>query len=320
VSQLLMVEQRRGGAYAVPWVLNRRGRRMRGCDHDRRGSQVRAGLLRHPRVRAVSADAGDGQVAQTLERLHEPAYLDALERVRCAEPVLMPDFAAPGLAPDTPVSAGLLAAAGEGVRAAVSAAGRILAGHRFAYAVCGPPGHHAGPGWLGGFCYLNNAAAAAHTLCEGGVRTIGILDLDLHYPNGTSAIVAPMEKVTLHSLHAWPVVNAPSLSAHPLTSRERLVDFKGSPEVTAYLDALAASVYALARSSDVLVLSLGYDTVRGDPHGWWCFPPAIFVQVGRLLAASRRPVCVIQEGGYALPLLAGCSHAFATGLLDGAGA
>jgi acetoin utilization deacetylase AcuC-like enzyme len=65
------------------------------------------------------------------------------------------------------------------------------------------------------------------------------------------------------------------------------------------------------------VLSLGYDTVGGDPHGSWSFEPEIFAQIGRRVASSGLPVCVIQEGGYALDRLAACSHAFARGLLDG---
>jgi acetoin utilization deacetylase AcuC-like enzyme len=56
--------------------------------------------------------------------------------------------------------------------------------------------------------------------------------------------------------------------------------------------------------------------VRGDPHGNWSFSPTIFAQIGRLLAASGRPVCVIQEGGYALHSLAASGYAFAAGLLD----
>ena len=39
--------------------------------------------------------------------------------------------------------------------------------------------------------------------------------------------------------------------------------------------------------------------------------------MGRVLAASGLPICVVQEGGYSLEALAECSHAFATGLLDG---
>jgi acetoin utilization deacetylase AcuC-like enzyme len=55
--------------------------------------------------------------------------------------------------------------------------------------------------------------------------------------------------------------------------------------------------------------------VAGDPHGSWGFAPEIFTAIGRMLAQAERPICVIQEGGYSLPTLAACSHAFATGLL-----
>ena len=143
------------------------------------------------------------------------------------------------------------------------------------------------------------------------MKSVGILDLDLHYPNGTSAIVARMTNTSLHSLHAWPVTNAASQPVLPRTNRERLVEFKTAPAVAPYLDAVAESLHSLTRSASVLVLSLGYDTVKGDPHGSWSFSPEIFAQIGGLLAASRLPVCVVQEGGYALDTLAACSHAFA---------
>jgi acetoin utilization deacetylase AcuC-like enzyme len=316
VSRLLMIEQRRGCDDGVPWVVEG-GRRMQGHDHHRRLSELQDGLMRHAGVRAAPADATDERLERILGSVHEPEYLRALRRVRSSEPVMMPELTAPGLAPDIPVCAAVVAAANEGVRTAIAAAQRIVAGARFAYALCRPPGHHAGPGWLGGYCYLNTAAAAAQTLCEGGAKPVGILDLDLHYPNGTSAIVAHMADASLHSLHAWPVTNAPSHPVLPRTDRERLVEFRESPTAAAYLEALAASLHTLARSASALVLSLGYDTVAGDPHGSWGFAPAIFAQVGAQVAATQLPVCVVQEGGYALGALAACSHAFATGLLGG---
>jgi acetoin utilization deacetylase AcuC-like enzyme len=311
-----MIEQRRGSGDEAPWVVEG-GRRVQGHDHNRRLSELQAGLMRHAGVRVAAADAGDEQVEQVLGTLHEPDYLAALRQVCSNEPVLMPELAAPGLALDIPVRAGLVAAAHEGVRTAITAAQRIVAGARFTYALCRPPGHHAGPGWLGGYCYLNTTTAAALTLCEGGLKPVGILDLDLHYPNGTSAIVARMTDTSLHSLHAWPVTNAPSEPVLPRTSRERLVEFRTAPAADTYLDAVAASLQILTQSASVLVLSLGYDTVQGDPHGTWSFSPAIFAQIGSLVAASQLPVCVVQEGGYALDTLAACSHAFAGGLLDG---
>jgi len=231
--------------------------------------------------------------------------------------VVMPELTPPGLPPDIPVTAGLVAAAREGVRTAITAAERLAGGARFTYALCRPPGHHAGPGWFAGYCYLNTAAAAVQTLCERGVKPVGILDIDLHYPNGTAAIVAPMAEASLYSLHASPVTNVASQTVAPSTEREHVVEFAGSPDAETYLDAVAGSIEALAQSSAALVVSLGYDIVEGDPHGSWRFSPAIFTEIGDLLAASQLPVCVIQEGGYALDTLAECSHAFATGLLDG---
>ncbi len=316
MSELLMIEQRRGRDDAAHWIREG-GRTIPGQDSNRRLDELRAGLILHEGVRAVGADAGDEALERTLDATHERGYLDALRQVRSVGPVVMPGFAPPGLEPDIPVCAGLVAAAHEGVRTAITAAERLAAGARFTYAVCRPPGHHAGPDFLGGYCYLNNAAAAVRTLCEEGVRPVGILDLDLHYPNGTSALVERMEDATLHSLHASPVTNVSADTVLPRTESERVVAFSGSPGAGAYLDEVGASIEELAASAAALVVSLGYDTVAGDPHGSWSFSPRIFADVGRLLAEAERPVCVVQEGGYSLPDLAACSFAFATGLLGG---
>jgi acetoin utilization deacetylase AcuC-like enzyme len=315
MTELLMIEQRRGRRDAAHWIVEG-GRRRPGMDDNRRMTELRSGLTCHSGVRRGASDAPAERVEITLARLHEPAYLEALAEVRGDEPLVLPHLAAPGLEPDIPVCAGLVASAREGVRTAITAAQRILDGARFTYALCRPPGHHAGPDWFAGYCYLNTAAAAALTLCEGGVKPVGILDLDLHYPNGTAAIVASMADARLHSIHAHPVTNVADGTVTPRSEREAVVELSGSPAPAAYLRAVGASVEALAGTSRALVVSLGYDTVAGDPHGSWSFSPAIFAQVGRLLATAGLPVCVIQEGGYALGSLAACSYAFAAGLLD----
>jgi acetoin utilization deacetylase AcuC-like enzyme len=320
VSQMQMIEQRGEDADggAVPWILNTHGQRTGGHDDGRRLQEVRTGLMRHGGVSARAADASAGEVERALRRLHEPDYLAALERVRGEQPVLVAELAQPGLEPDTPVCARAVATAREGAGAALAAARGMLAGARFSYALCRPPGHHAGPGWLGGYCYLNNAAVAAQTLHEGDVARVAILDLDLHYPNGTSALLERLPDTTLHSLHGATGANLPWGRVRARSGREHLVAFRRPPSPGVYLEALAACTETLAASADAIVLSLGYDLVAEDPHGAWSFDAAIFAQIGRLLAATELPVCVVQEGGYALGSLARCSHAFATGLLDGA--
>jgi acetoin utilization deacetylase AcuC-like enzyme len=315
-ARLLMIEQRRERAGAVPWILDTQGRKIAGHDDARRLSEVRAGLMRHRGVTAHTADSSAEDVERVLRRLHDPLYLRALARVRGRDPVLMAELAQPGLEPDTPVCAEAIATAREGVGTAIAAARRIVAGARFSYALCRPPGHHAGPGWLGGYCYLNNAAAAARALHEGGFGRVAILDLDLHYPNGTSALLERMTETTLHSLHGSTGANLPWERVRARTEREHLVAFRSAPAPEAYLAAVATSTHTLARSVDAIVLSLGYDLVEGDPHGSWSFQAPVFKGIGRLLAGTGLPVCVVQEGGYALGSLARCSHAFATGLLD----
>jgi acetoin utilization deacetylase AcuC-like enzyme len=315
--EMLMVEQREGEGDSAHWILEG-GRILPGVDDNRRMSELRRGLVRHRGVRTASADADSEEVEQTLSVLHDPAYLDALGEVS-AEPVVLPELTPPGLPPDIPVCSGLVDAAREGVRTAITAAERLADGERFTYALCRPPGHHAGPAWFAGYCYLNTAAAAVQVLRDRGVRPVGILDVDLHYPNGTAAIVESMSDASLHSLHASPVTNVAELTVTPSSEREHVVEFEGSPDRDAYLAAVAASIDALASSSRAIVVSLGYDIVAGDPHGSWAFEPEIFTEIGALLAASGVPVCVVQEGGYALETLADCSHAFVTGLL-GAGA
>lgn len=317
MPELLMVEQRRGrdAADSAPWIREG-GRLIEGQDSNRRLAELRSGLLCHGSVRAVAADAGDAEVEAALEALHDDDYLAALREVRPERPVVLREMAAPGLEPDIPVSAGLVAAAHEAVRTAIAAAERIVGGAHFSYAVCRPPGHHAGPGFCGGYCYFNNAAAAVRTLREAGIGPVGILDLDLHYPNGTSVLVEEMEDATLHSLHAAPVTNVAPRTVLPRARGERTVAFAASPNSATYLEEVAASIESLAAGAEALVVSLGYDTVAGDPHGSWSFSPEIFAEIGRLLAAPGLPVCVIQEGGYSLSILAPCSYAFAAGLLE----
>lgn len=317
MSALLVVEQRRGRDDAAHWV--REGeRRLPGLDGNRRIAEVREGLLRHAGARRLLADASDEEVERTLGAIHDAVYLAALAEIDSHEPVVLPGFAPPGLEPDIPVDARLVAAAREAVRAAVSAARHLAGGERFAYAVCRPPGHHAGPAFQAGYCYLNNAAAAVRALVDAGIAPVGVLDLDLHYPNGTSAILERIGEATLHSLHAEPVTNLPPGAELPRAEDERTVSFPGSPDAERYLAEVATSVAGLAERGEALVVSLGFDTVRGDPHGGWDFEPALFAELGAQLAAAGLPVCVVQEGGYALGSLAACAESFAAGLLAAA--
>jgi acetoin utilization deacetylase AcuC-like enzyme len=322
-ERLAMVEQRGGAgsnghghAGAAPYILDRHGHPTEAHDDGRRTEEVREGLTRDGRVVPFAAETSDERLQEILATIHDPDYLDTLRAVDWEVPRIVPELAPPGLPADSPLWASIVDVAFEGARTAVAAADRIADGERFVYALSRPPGHHAGPSWLGGYCYLNTAGAAAHALCERGMGPVAIVDVDFHFPTGTSAIVAPLEEVSLGSLHASTLAEVPWRDVEP-GERERFVGFDSAPGEGPYLRALDAMLEDFGEHCSALVLSLGYDTVRTDPHGSWRFMPMAFERIGALLADTGLPVCVVQEGGYSLASLAECAWAFAIGLLDG---
>jgi acetoin utilization deacetylase AcuC-like enzyme len=74
--------------------------------------------------------------------------------------------------------------------ARLAAGGGILAAERAwedgrpAIALVRPPGHHAGPDYGMGFCYINNIAVAARHMSRRAKR-IAVVDVDVHHGNGT---------------------------------------------------------------------------------------------------------------------------------------
>ena len=71
-----------------------------------------------------------------------------------------------------------------------------------------PPGHHAMPGYLMGFCFFNNVALAAlYAIEKLGLERVAILDWDAHHGNGTEYIFYRDPRVLFVSWHQdpnWP--------------------------------------------------------------------------------------------------------------------
>ncbi|GIW00016.1 MAG: hypothetical protein KatS3mg058_1419 [Roseiflexus sp.] len=112
-----------------------------------------------------------------------------------------------------PIVAGTYAAARAAADVALTGAELLLIGSRCAYALCRPPGHHAGRDLCGGYCFLNNAAiAAAYLVCNAPDATCAILDIDFHHGNGTQQIFYERSDVLFVSIHASPVVPVSLLS------------------------------------------------------------------------------------------------------------
>src|SRR5688500_14427450 len=76
----------------------------------------------------------------------------------------------------TPIAEGTWESAYWSAQTALTALEAVLAGERQAFALCRPPGHHAGADYMGGYCYLNNAAVAAEAARAAGTGRVAILD------------------------------------------------------------------------------------------------------------------------------------------------
>ncbi|HOV78830.1 MAG TPA: histone deacetylase family protein [Bacillota bacterium] len=69
------------------------------------------------------------------------------------------------------------------------------------FALIRPPGHHAGRNSCWGFCWFNNVAIAVEKLRTNKmVNKVLIVDIDLHFGDGTNDIFAHVPDVTYHHL------------------------------------------------------------------------------------------------------------------------
>jgi acetoin utilization deacetylase AcuC-like enzyme len=220
----------------------------------------------------------------------------------------------------TPLVAGSYAAAVAAADVALTGADLVAGGARAAYALCRPPGHHAGPGYYGGFCLLNNAAIAARALA--GLGRVAVVDVDFHHGNGTQDIFWEDPEVLYVSLHGDPAGGhyphftgaADETGGGPGRGATRNLPLPDGTGDDAYLDALGeAMALVTAFRPATLVVSAGFDTFAGDPLGAFAVTTGGFRRIGAALAAAGRPTLLVQEGGYALEALA----ANAVALLDG---
>lgn len=72
---------------------------------------------------------------------------------------------------------------------------------KLAYALVRPPGHHAQPSRADGYCFLNNAGMAAQLALDSGCPRVAVIDIDVHYGNGTAEGFYRSRRVLTISLH-----------------------------------------------------------------------------------------------------------------------
>ena len=295
--------------------------------HPERPERLQA-ILRHLARTGIDKNCPSGTVREATDaeilRVHTPAHLAMVE-----------EFGRSGggsIEVDTWMSPGSLLAARLAAGAAVEAVESVVKGpEKRAACIVRPPGHHALKEGPMGFCLFGNVAiAAAHALEVLGMDRVLIVDFDVHHGNGTQDLFYGDPRVGFLSIHRYPFY--PGTGAADETGTGQALGTKSNiplPYGTPRTDYKAAFDNGLTKLADeirpdLVLLSAGFDAHAEDPVGDLGLEVEDFVELTRLVVdvaeahAGGRLVSVL-EGGYNVPILAGCvaAHLEALGASPG---
>ena len=221
----------------------------------------------------------------------------------------------------TPIGPGTWNGAYWGAQTALGALEAVLGGDANAFALCRPPGHHCGADYLGGYCYLNNAAIAAEAAIAAGRRRVAILEIDYHHGNGTQDIFYERGDVLFVSIHADPATDYPFFWGHADEAGEGAgegatlnLPLPQGTTLAEYRPALGQALERIAGwNADLLICSYGADTFAGDPISHFHLETVDYPLIARDVASLGVPTLVIMEGGYAVDALGANVAAFLSG-------
>src|SRR5436309_4745876 len=194
-----------------------------------------------------------------LARVHSATYLEYFRNLGEGR-----------LDPETAVHPGTFEVASLAAGAVLGAVRAAVRDGRPSVALVRPPGHHAGPDYGGGFCYLNNVAVAAADCAARGLR-VAVLDYDAHHGNGTSDIFAASSSVLYVSTHEYgiypgtgPAEDVGEGEGRGFTVNVPLSAGCGDASFLLAVEAIVEPILEEFRP-DVVLMSLGVDAHYRDP-------------------------------------------------------
>lgn len=272
-------------------------------------------------IRAIETCLAETEFLALLHAVHDPSmvsYIRALSQ-NCPDTAVAyaEKYQAGASGHPTTIEAATWAEASLAASVALTAAEVLASGASGeVYALVRPPGHHAGQGFFGAYCFLNNAALAAQHLARNLGRTPAIIDIDYHAGDGTLDCLERSRNIAFASVHrsteeAYPYCT----ELGPKHSGQWMFGIKGQVEEPRYLAILDDALDRLmSRRPDILVVSIGFDIVDGDPHGGWSLQPRVFFEIARRLKKTGLPLLFVQEGGYRTDILTECAAQLSQGL------
>ena len=211
----------------------------------------------------------------------------------------------------SPIMSGTWRAVLASAHVALTAQKLVATGERAVFALCRPPGHHAGHNFYGGYCFLNNAGIAAQAFLDQGAKRVAILDVDYHHGNGTQEMFYGRDDVLTISLHADPKQEFPYFLGYADEIGEgagegyhQNLPLPWGTDWARYAEALEVALKRIGQyKPDALVISLGLDTFEEDPISRFKLKEADYLKLGERIAWMDLPTLFVMEGGYAVEAL-----------------
>lgn len=169
-------------------------------------------------------------------------------------------------------------------------ASEVAVGGEPSFGVIRPPGHHASQGSSWGFCYFNNIAISVEKLIRKGlILNAVVLDIDLHYGDGTANIF----------------LNTPKVLYHHVASGGREDFFR---DLVRFLESI--------HECDIVAVSAGFDRHEEDWGG--VLKTEDYSETGEIVKSFAERVCggrryAVLEGGYNHKVLGKNVRAFIEG-------
>jgi acetoin utilization deacetylase AcuC-like enzyme len=265
-----------------------------GADHPETPARLTTLLERarsDPRARVVEGPAAG---RDALLAVHPEGYLRSLEA--------MSRRGGGALFLDTIMNEASWAAALGATGAVLAAVDHARQGGGNAFAAVRPPGHHALAARGMGFCLVNNVVVAARHAQRGGLERVLVVDWDVHHGNGTQALVEADATVRYVSLHQHPWYPGTGMADERGVGNVFNVPRGPGRPAEQYVDDLWAAIVAATTgwTPDLLLISAGFDAMRGDPLGGFTLEPEHYAELTRRMrerVPAARLVGLL-EGGY----------------------